>query len=99
MKRFLLALIFVAASCNGSNDICRDDHCVCTAQDTCMHDCTTGGLDCHVECGSSKTCDVQCVPGETCHVECSLGQQCNVDCGGATDCHVTCPASGCTVTR
>jgi hypothetical protein len=96
----LVALVFaLAVAACGSNDICSSDHCVCTAQDTCVHDCTQGGLDCHVECGGAQTCDVGCVPGENCHVECNQGKSCDVDCGGANDCHVACPPSGCTVKR
>lgn len=99
MKFLLLAIAacwcLLSVGCGG-NEVCKDDHCVCAGDQTCVHDCTQGGLDCNIQCGTG-TCDVGCVPGETCHVQCAQGKNCEVDCGGANDCHVTCPASGCTV--
>ena len=76
---------------------CVGDHCLCTLDDECIHDCTAGGEACEVQCHPDAPCDVGCAPGEHCHVECSQTSSCEVDCGSSPECHVTCPAIGCTV--
>jgi hypothetical protein len=94
----VLSLSMSWFACGGGDEVCKDDHCVCPSNETCAHDCESGGIDCHIQCQPGSHCDVGCAPGEECHVECSLGQSCAVDCNGAPECNVTCPASGCTVT-
>ena len=97
MKLILVALISMSA-CDGG-EVCQGDHCVCPSDDDCVHDCTAGGEDCHIQGAPGETVDVQCAANEDCHVECSQSTSCTVDCGGSTDCNVTCPAAGCSVTH
>ena len=83
---FVSLLLFTA--CNG-NEVCKDDHCVCSGADSCAHDCENGGLECHIQCAAGQSCDVGCAPGEECHVECTQASSCNVDCAGGPDCNIT----------
>jgi hypothetical protein len=92
------AFISVAAACGG-DQVCKDDHCVCGAGETCAHDCDNGGLECHIQCQPGSSCDVGCAPGEECHVECSQSTSCAVDCANGPDCNITCPSGDCTVTN
>ena len=93
---FLLPLVSLAGC--PENELCKDDHCVCSGNDVCDHACDTGGLECHIQ-GSSGPVDVQCAAGEECNVECNGASSCEVECNNATECHVTCPATGCTVSE
>lgn len=97
-KSLVIAFSISVVACGGS-EVCKDDHCVCIANETCAHDCTSGGLDCNIQCQPGSSCDIQCAPGEVCHVECSQSQSCQVDCNGGDDCNVTCPGNNCTVTN
>jgi hypothetical protein len=92
----LVTFLVLFAACTSGN-VCQDDHCVCAADEPCEHTCSSGGLDCAIQCTPNETCDVVCAPGETCHVEASSASHSTVDCNGSTDCHVTCPLGGCTV--
>jgi hypothetical protein len=99
MTKLLLSLAVILAACGGSDDVCEGDHCVCPPNESCSHDCDSGGLDCNVQCGPGTTCDVGCGAGEDCNVECSQGASCDVDCGASSTCDVTCPANNCTVSN
>jgi hypothetical protein len=98
MRMLLVTSVVLVFACGGS-EVCQGDHCVCPVNQTCAHDCTPGGLACHIQCQPGSSCDIGCATGEECHVECVQSASCQVDCGGSPDCNVTCPATGCTVTN
>ena len=75
------------------------DHCTCPLATKCIHDCTPGADECHVEGAPGEPVNVKCDGNGDCHVECSQASSCEVDCGGSTDCHVTCPLGSCEVTE
>lgn len=91
------SLISLLAACDDGS-ACSGDNCVCPADEGCVHECTSGATECHIQGAPGQPVDVTCANNAECHVECSQATSCAVDCGGSTDCNVTCPATGCTVT-
>jgi hypothetical protein len=98
MAKLLLIGVLSICAISCSSEVCEDDHCVCPSNETCDHDCASGGLDCHIQCQAGASCDIGCVAGEDCHVECNQSASCAVACNGSFDCNVTCPTNNCTVT-